>query len=474
MTISTRRVEYALLAAAAIALAIAARAHAQPVVGAVPAPTTGSSSAMPASAAAAPQEPAAGASASRSSAGAGTAAAAAAVPAPVGSDLKPGMIVRADSAARFAQYLPQAARFALAHGFRMQIAPPRRIEWSEGFQRATEKYSPQVELDAEDHIKNYVAGMPFPLINVADPKAAVKIAYNWHLGPVMPDDFSLQPWSSNGYRADPQNPQRIIADSDADYMCEQFDFLRFAHRTEVEPRPTLGSNPNGVEWKAKCNRWTADATGQGTNEGAGIWIRYVAPTHPDEFYGFDELTRRLRRIGSMDGYPNEFCRGCHQPYWAYALPKTERYSYRLLGTTAILACMASADEPAGIKESEPGYALTQEPFELRNAYIVEMTERYPEGAGELRTIIYIDSEIYLWLAAEFYSGGEETAVAMPLWRMRPSSEGGNLFDLAGSFYVPAGNQNFFRSLVPAHTTFTQLLNAGTLSAGDFMPQNMVR
>ena len=38
-------------------------------------------------------------------------------------------------------------------------------------------------------------------------------------------------------------------------------------------------------------------------------------------------------------YSDNACRQCHQPYWAYALPKTEIYTYRLLGTAPILACM---------------------------------------------------------------------------------------------------------------------------------------
>ena len=64
---------------------------------------------------------------------------------------------------RYARYVPAAAKFAVAH-------------------HATEKYAPQVTLDGDGYLKNYVAGMPFPLIDVTDPAAAMKIAYNWHMG----------------------------------------------------------------------------------------------------------------------------------------------------------------------------------------------------------------------------------------------------------------------------------------------------
>ena len=68
--------------------------------------------------------------------------------------------------------------------------------------------------------------------------------------------------------------------------CDQFTFLRFAHRTEVDPRPTLGENPTGVEWKARCNQWSVMGIAEAPNEGAGIWVRYLDPSQPDEFYGF--------------------------------------------------------------------------------------------------------------------------------------------------------------------------------------------
>jgi hypothetical protein len=56
--------------------------------------------------------------------------------------------------------------------------------------------------------------------------------------------------------------------------------------------------------------------------------------------------------------------------------------------------------------------------------------------------------------------------------MRPSPEGGNLFDLAGSFYFPAGQPGLLRSVVPAHDSFTQKINTGEVSEGAFIPQLM--
>jgi hypothetical protein len=386
--------------------------------------------------------------------------------------LAPGTIINASNADQYANFIPAAAMLAIRHGLRLEVTPTHRIAWSTGFQTATEKYSPQVGLDKDDYITNYIAGMPFPLIDVSDPKAAVKVAYNWHFGPVLPDDFSLSPWTVNGYLAEAHDPTQIHPSNDLDNACEQFDFLRYAHRTEVEPRPTLGSNSLGVEWKARCNQWTTVSMGGDTGEGAGIWIRYSDPRSNDDFYGFDEHSRRLRRMGIRMAFPNKVCRRCHQPYWAYALPKTEIYKYRLLGTAPILACVSAKDEPAGIAEVESGYELTQEPFELRRAYILEMSP--VQNNLEERTLIFIDSEIYVWLAAEFYESGERVATAIPLWRTHPSPEGGNLFDLAGSFYFPSDRSGLFRSVVPAHSSFTQKINTGAITSSEFNPNILSR
>lgn len=381
--------------------------------------------------------------------------------------LSAGTMIDAGNADKYASYLPAAAAFALKHGFKIKVVPTEHIQWSAGFEQETEKYSPQVGLDKDSYITNYIAGLPFPLIDFSDPRVANKVAYNWHLGPVLPDDYSLAPWSSNGYAADKSEPTTIRPSGLGD-QCEEFDFLRFAHRSEVDPRPTLGSNPSGIEWKAKCTQWT-EVSLENAGEGANIRVRYLDPRRKDDAYVFSEKTRRVRRLQTEVEYTDRQCRECHQPYWAYALPKTGLYTYRLLGTTTLLACMNADHEPAGIDTSGAEFRLTREPFQLRHAYILESTPTDAQYA-DMRTIIFIDSEIYTWIAAEFFEHGERVATAIPLWKMRPATGGGSLFALAGSFYVPSDKPGFFRSIVPAHSSFEQRINTGNLSEPAFRPE----
>jgi hypothetical protein len=111
----------------------------------------------------------------------------------------PGAVINSANASTYEHFLPPGADLAIKYGLAMRVVPSRRLDWSAGFTTATEKYSGQVGLDADNDITNYIAGMPFPTVGINDPKAAVKIAYNWHMGPFMPDDFSLEPWGSFAY-----------------------------------------------------------------------------------------------------------------------------------------------------------------------------------------------------------------------------------------------------------------------------------
>jgi uncharacterized protein DUF1329 len=395
--------------------------------------------------------------------------------------LQTGTLIDSSNMASFVQLLPPGADIAVQHGLKMRVVTNKRLDWSAGFTEETEKYSGQVGLDSDDYLTNYVAGMPFPTVGTIDPKAAVKIAYNWHMGPFMPDDFSQEPWGSFAYTStDAQDA--FIEDEPNDYLCRKMIFLRYAHRTAVEPRPTLDSNEDGLEWKLRCLEWKSGPDmSPGFN--TGYVARYLDPRKPDrEVFG-----NKSRRYGGdppfpglpFPWYPDERCRSCHQPLWAYALPKTEDYSYRLLGTTTVLACLTTDHARAGIAARDNVLVFGEEPFQLRNAYILEMTPKVQKYDNR-RIVIYIDSEAYVWLGAKFFDGDNQTEAAFPIWRSRPTASGGYIFELAGSVYIPfdklvehhfiASNGKprlFFRSLAPAHGEFSQQINTGKVSEDDF-------
>src|ERR1700676_3630029 len=69
----------------------------------------------------------------------------------------PGTVVNASNASAYGQFLPPAADLGIKYGMTMRVVPSKRIDWSEGFTSATEKYSGQVALDKDDYITKYIA-----------------------------------------------------------------------------------------------------------------------------------------------------------------------------------------------------------------------------------------------------------------------------------------------------------------------------
>ena len=139
-----------------------------------------------------------------------------------------------------------------------------------------------------------------------------------------------------------------------------------------------------------------------------IWLRFLDPRHGDESFISDSAARKMSRVSVVPPYLNHQCRGCHQPYWAYAL-RTERprsISCRLLGTTPILGCLTGEmTRPwldSGVATTNAGdlqlriatVAFGEEPFEMRSAYIIEMIPVDPTFSN-WRALVWIDTETYI-------------------------------------------------------------------------------
>src|SRR5260370_20188108 len=154
--------------------------------------------------------------------------------------LRSGAVIERSNANKFAQSLDPAMLYAITRGLTIKVAPTQRIEWPPRYQQATEKSSGQVSLDENDSLKNYVAGLPFPSIDAADPKAAVKIAYNWRWGPFIPEQASFSNLAARtfNFQGDGLSFMRDSVNPDFrnELTCDQAILLRRAHWLGARPR----------------------------------------------------------------------------------------------------------------------------------------------------------------------------------------------------------------------------------------------
>jgi len=354
----------------------------------------------------------------------------------------PGTTITRDNLGTYAALVPSALAFAIEHGLIVHVAPTRRIGWPRAYQAATEQYSGQVRLDSRDAMENYIAGLPFPLVDPADPKAAVKIAYDWHWGPFIPPQVTLRAdQKTRAWRIESSDPVLLLEDdAHGDFRnegsCEQIVILRYMHILQELADPHHQDAP--VEFKQRGDHC-------GPDPNAYIMIQYLDPTRNSDAWFFPTAVRRWRRMKWLGGYPHQSCTyACASFWWEYVPPKTEAYTYKLEGEQPTLACLDASGVRAGIQRHDNNTArFGQIDCEIRPAWVLDMTPHVaPEGILPAR--LFVDKETYLFLGAEFDRVGEPETLA-PLWN-RQGSEGEPHMVLTDDIYVPGDRPLFFLSL----------------------------
>jgi hypothetical protein len=374
-----------------------------------------------------------------------------------------GTVIAHGNVDQFSAAIPAGLVFAIRHGLTVTVAAIHRVDWPRAYQSATEKYSGQVTLDEHDAIRNYVAGLPFPSIDTADPKAGVKIAYNWRWGPFIPREASVDSaQKTKAYTVSPQEPDELIGDdSQRDYRnendCDRMTFLQFGSA----PDPGSPAAHGPIDYKER-----GDACGP--DRAAVITEEYIDPRRNDDTWFYIPAVRRWRQQQIRGGYPDQSCTySCVQFSWEYAPPKTEVYEYRLAAKQPMLACLDAPAIGAGIADASDSAHFTHLSCEVRSAYALEMRPRDTTSEVILPAKVYVDSETYLYLGAEF-SRDRAPDSDVPVWSRQTNAAGDTVMLLANDFYVPGDKTDFFISLNLAPNS--EELDAGDTPAALFNPR----
>jgi hypothetical protein len=77
------------------------------------------------------------------------------------------------------EFIIPTIRWFLQNGMTIKVVATKKVELPRLYREATEKYAAQVKISPDGReIFNYVAGLPFPNIDPADPLAGAKIMWN--------------------------------------------------------------------------------------------------------------------------------------------------------------------------------------------------------------------------------------------------------------------------------------------------------
>lgn len=317
--------------------------------------------------------------------------------------LQPGTVVDASNIEAFRPYLPPGLEWCVRHGLTLEIGPTRSISAPEAYRAATERHAKQVRLGADGlTLQNYVAGLPFPDIDPADPRAAVKVMWNAEYKFLATDDLDVRNFSAE---AGPIGKDGRGMTVERHFALATLRRLFYNGRLFVEPIPAR-PNPDGIRYRESLHPVVepSDLRGVGTTS-----IRYISPHKPDESWLYLPSLRRVRRLSSAQRSDALFNQDIDSDsYFGYS-GHIGWMDWKLLGERTILAAMHGRHQPVEWGAGSADFAF-HDVWEPRRVYIIEGTSKLAQYAYSKR-VLFVDQETWVVPLSDIYDPAGE------LWKV---------------------------------------------------------
>jgi hypothetical protein len=327
------------------------------------------------------------------------------------------------------------------NGLAMKIVATQVVEWPPPYKAATEANASKARIGGDHRtINGYVAGLPFPNIDVNDPDAAIKVVWNMQFRPVFTDDYDLRfvdcdfGFTKNGGQA---------GEAAESIQVGHYAGSNLVGRTEVQPMPTDPDfQGTGRYWLFALYPILSPAELRGSGL---IRHRFADPDKSDNIWAFTAGDRHVREIGEeMMSDPGGI--GQWSPdHFAGFNAKVQNYDYKFLGHKPMLASMNALNSPE-TRCAEDGTARCAEAWEMRQIDVIEATPRSASNVGGgARIDIYIDTEIWFPPYVDVYASSGELYQTSIYWmanRDRTTSDATvAVYPFNRSFVVAAETQD---------------------------------
>ena len=317
---------------------------------------------------------------------------------------QPGDVVDQSNMAEAADVLNPTANWMLNQGMKMKVIEYRKYEWPRLYSEATEKFAGQVNLSEDGRtLTNYVAGCPFPNIDVNDPLAGAKAMWNHEYFPDFTDNVGC-PWILElvNYKGE---MERF-------YASHFWRRMKWEGRLIMDPKPIAPFNPQITY----TEQW-GPLYAPNDLKGAGVLnFRYTPLEKPDDSYMYLPELRRVRRIsvanrsdafwGTDIDIDSIWGFNAKPGYWTWrVLAEKETLMSAHSGHYQSRAVWAAA--PDGRSGATAFLWSDQVQWERRPVWVVEgIPTGYNQYAYSKR-VIYLDKEYFNTSWSETYDQGGE-------------------------------------------------------------------
>ncbi len=314
--------------------------------------------------------------------------------APATAQVKAGDTFGKADADKLKDLLSPGVLFFVKKGMTIKVVDPKPIPWPKAYKEATEKFAAQVKVASDNvSIDNYVAGMPFPTVDLNDPKAALKIMWNYEYRPYPGSDdfveFEFPVYSGVLSYDRPMNVEREM-------LLAEVRRLYYNGRLYNDPKPVL---PAKDEYRFKELLGPVVAPFDLKGLGA-LTFRYRSATKQDDTWLYMPTLKRVRRLSTTQRSDALFGQDTDpDSYWGYN-GHIAWQEWRLLGVKKMLGVFHGEHFP--MKRCEGGADFTFcDNWELRDMYVIEGKSKLPQYAYGKR-ILFIDKEAMVVAYSDIY------------------------------------------------------------------------
>ena len=321
---------------------------------------------------------------------------------PVGADVSPGDKITAQNIDKVKDLISPGLRWCIERGFPITIVAPKRIEMPKAYRDATERYSGQVRL-AEDglRLENYVAGQPFPNIDPKDPRAAIKIMWNYEYKAFYTDDSDVRNFDANTGAIVANGPMSV----ERHFLLDHLRRINWNGRLYVDPIPEKGPNPQG--YRAQMGLYPIlepfDMRGVGA-----LMFRYIDPQKQDDSWLYLPALRRVRRLSTAQRSDALFGQDTDVDSFDGYAGQIAWMDWRFLGEREVIGVMHAQHFP--VKWDPVVDWAFDDVWEKRRVYVIEGVSKIPQYAYSKR-VLYIDKETFGIPFSDIYDHGGE------LWKI---------------------------------------------------------
>ncbi len=264
---------------------------------------------------------------------------------------------------------PEVLTYLQAGDFTISVRETTDMPLRQAYIQATLEHSAQVEL-GEGQLKNYVAGLPFPVVDPQDPTAGEKMAWNLRY---RDQGDTREMWARDETRNSGGNAER----TEVFYLAYKWGMHR----------PDPSRNVSKWEKEGVYSKMYSRVLAPADMEGMLLLFQiYDQDTTPNAQSIYDPGSRRVRTVADNP----------YEAFGEYLLEDLDgfmgylhAYTWRYVGEQTVLV-------PGPIQAAEPtlggkGKWYPQDPWELRQAIVVEATPK-EEHPVYSRRVLYLDRQ----------------------------------------------------------------------------------